>query len=71
MEIEDIAVLKEKMLIAKNRGNTEEFEKYYKIFVTEYKKITGESFEEKMKAKEDEAGERQLLYKLKYKKVMK
>lgn len=51
MDIENIAEYKERMLIAKQQGDMENFNKYYKLFVQGYKELTGEDFEEVMKNK--------------------
>lgn len=49
MTIGDLAEYKELMLIAKEQGNTDEYKKFYEIFVLSYKDFTGKDFEEEMK----------------------
>lgn len=54
MTIEQLAEIKERMLIAKEQGNMVDFKKYYDVFVKGYEELTGENFEENMKKIEKE-----------------
>lgn len=52
MTIGDLAEYKELMIIAQEQGNTEEYNKFYKLFVSAYNEYTGKNFEEEMKNKQ-------------------
>ena len=48
MTIEKFAEIKERMMIAKQRGDIEQFKKYYELVVKGYEELTGKKFEQKM-----------------------
>lgn len=53
MDIEEFAEIKERMMIAKEQENVDDFKKYYKLVVEGYKELTGEDFEKKMEQIEE------------------
>ena len=48
MTIEEFAEIKERMMIAKEKGDMEEFDKYYKLVVKGYEELTGKKKKQKM-----------------------
>lgn len=47
MDLTKLAIYKEKMIIAKETNNKDDFEKYYKLYSEEYKKVTGKDCSKK------------------------
>lgn len=52
MSIEEFAILKEEMMIAKEKGDFLRFKKYYELVAKAYEELTGENFEENMRKME-------------------
>lgn len=55
MKVEQLAVIKEKMITAKKQGKEDEFKKYFNMFSEGYKEITGKDFEEEIRKSIDES----------------
>jgi len=55
MKVEELALIKEKMITAKKQGKEEEFKKYFNMFSEGYKEITGKDFEEEIRKSIDES----------------
>ena len=60
MTIEEFAEIKEKMIIAKEQGDTEKFNKYYRLVENGYEELTGKNFKEEMIKKASQNSEKEL-----------